>query len=44
MTKTRIWNAIVRRTVDKKIDEMNLEELQAVWEAVQDRFGERLRG
>jgi len=44
MAKTRIWNAIVRRTVNKKIDEMNLEELQAVWEAVRSRFGERLRG
>jgi len=40
--KERIWNAIVRRTVDKKIDEMNLEELEAVWKAMRDRFGGEL--
>jgi superfamily II DNA or RNA helicase len=39
MAKTRIWNAIVRRVVDKKIDEMDLTELEAVWIAVHAQFG-----
>lgn len=39
MTRARIWNAIVRRTVDKKVDDMNLEELEAVWNVVRERFG-----
>jgi superfamily II DNA or RNA helicase len=38
MTRARIWNAIVRRAVDKKIDDMSLEELEAVWNAVRERF------
>lgn len=42
MTKAKIWNGIVRRTVDKKIDEMDIEELQLVWAAVNERFGSEL--
>lgn len=42
LSKTRIWNAIVRRTADKKIDEMSLSELEKVWVTLRARFGSEL--
>lgn len=38
LVRAKIWNATIRRTVDKKIDDMNIDELQLVWAAVKDRF------
>jgi superfamily II DNA or RNA helicase len=42
LSKTRIWNAIVRKVADKKIDEMNLSELEEVWITLRARFGGEL--